>query len=229
MMKSRIFSFIILIILLTHAEGKGGRGGGGRGGRSRGGGYRGGYRGSSSYGGGGGGESWPWYVKALIVIAVIIVVGCCICACLQNCSDEDEDNNSREMTTRRPPEGHFDPIKTQPFDPIKNQHQESDVHQNFGDPVQKNDATLPYPVQPKETAGEPTVASPPQVQGWINPQGSNGQQTDGGSSNPTPYPPAYDPHKSNNDTTSIPPPAYEAPDSPKTQSMYPKWSSTYVD
>ena len=233
MMKSRKFSFIILLILLTYTEGRGGSGGGG--------GRGGGRRGGSSYSGGGGGgewESWPWYVKAFVVIAVIFLVACWICACLQNCSDEDEDENdsSEEMTTSRPPEpeGHFDPIKTQPFDQIINQHQESSAHHNSGDPVQKNDTTLPYPVQPQEATvfqppGEPTQASPPQAQGWINPQGLNGQQTDGVPCNPAPYPPAYDPHGFKNETPSITPPAYEPSDSPKEQSMYPKWTSTYVD
>ena len=204
MTKSIKFTFIILLILLTHAEGKGGRGGGGRGGSSS---RGGGYRGSSSYGGGGGGESWPWYVKALIVIFVVIVVLICVCACIKHLN-EDEDDKNREMTTRRPPERHLDPIKTQPFDPIKNQRQESSAHRNSGDP-----GALPYPVQP-QPAGESSLANPPQAQGWINPQGSNGQQTDGVPCNPTPYPPAYDPHGSNNDTPSIPPPAYEASDSP---------------
>ena len=208
MMKSRLFSFIILLILLIHTEGR--RGGGGGSSSSSSSGYRGssgirsGYRGSSNYrGGGGGGGTMPWYVTALLVICGIVGVGLVVLICCAYCSDDSNDDNDED-------------INLQP--------QDSSVQQNSGEPIQNS--APPYPVQLQEanahqTAGEPTLADPPNPQGWINPL------TNGVSCNPQPPPPAYDTEGSNNATHAIPPPAYEDSDSPINQSMYPPVSSTY--
>ena len=214
MMKSRIFSFIILFILLSHAEGK--RGGGG--GRGRG--------GSSSKGKPF--SEWPWIAQAAIVIVIIIGVPFCLCLAYALCcsSDKSDDDNGEAVnlsSIQNTPDEHFNQIKTV---------QETPNPMTCPAHLQESN-TLPYPALPQEANvyqnnGESpqnyTPASPPHPQGWIIPQGSNSHPQTGNSQS---YPPACEPQGYNSDTPAVPPPAYDASDdSSTTQSMYPPASST---
>ena len=197
-MKSRIFSLIILLFLLTPTEGRGSKG--------------------KPF------NEWPWVAQALIVIAIIVVVLMCVCLCCgSNKSDDDNGEAVNLSNIENTPDEHFNPIKR-----VQETHNAMTCPAHLQEsntlpyPAKPEGANVYQ--NTVESTQNYTPASPPHPQGWIIPQGSNSHPQ---TSNFQPYPPACDPQGYNNDTPAVPPPAYEASDdSSISQSMYPPASAS---